>query len=107
MRNEIRTNNSSSLILHPSSLRILLWDIDGTLMRSARRDAFKDYTVPMLLSAFATAGRLSVMSVSGLTDLQTVIEPLRADGFSRDKVRDRIDELKKRYMHETERATSE
>src|SRR5436305_3521253 len=106
MRNEIRTNNSSSLILHPSSLRILLWDIDGTLMRSARRDAFKDYTVPMLLSVFGTAGRLSEMSVSGMTDLQIVIEALRDEGFTRDKVRERIDDLKKSYMHEMERATS-
>jgi phosphoglycolate phosphatase-like HAD superfamily hydrolase len=75
-------------------------------MRSARRDAFKDYTVPMLLSVFGTAGRLSEMSVSGMTDLQIVIEALRDEGFTRDKVRERIDDLKKSYMHEMERATS-
>ena len=33
----------SSFIPHPSSLRILLWDIDGTLIRTARAGAFKDY----------------------------------------------------------------
>src|SRR5436853_7835389 len=90
--------------LHVSAGRILLWDIDGTLMRSARRDAFKDYTVPMLLSVFGTAGRLSEMSVSGMTDLQIVIEALRDEGFTREEVRERIDDLKKSYMHELERA---
>jgi phosphoglycolate phosphatase len=88
-----------------SSLRILLWDIDGTLMRSARRDAFKDYTVPMFLSVFGTAGRLPEMSVSGMTDLQIVIEALRDEGFTSDEVRERIEDLKVHYMHEMERAT--
>ena len=38
-------------------LRILLWDIDGTLIRSARTGAFKDYTIPMLEGVFGTSGR--------------------------------------------------
>jgi phosphoglycolate phosphatase len=98
MENEIRANNHSSL-------RVLLWDIDGTLMRSARRDAFKDYTVPMLEGVFGTAGRLPEMSVSGMTDLQIVIEALRDEGFTGGQVRERIDDLKERYMYEMERAT--
>jgi hypothetical protein len=60
----------SSFILPPSSLRILLWDIDGTLIRSVRPDSFKDYTIPMLEEVFGTAGRLPEMQVSGMTDLQ-------------------------------------
>mgnify|MGYP003693650265 CR=1 FL=1 len=54
----------SAFILHPlppSSLRILLWDIDGTLIRSVRPDSFKDYTIPMLEEVFGTAGRLREM----------------------------------------------
>ena len=54
----------SSFIPHPSSLRILLWDIDGTLIRTARAGAFKDYTIPMLQEVFGTAGRLPEMKVS-------------------------------------------
>src|SRR3954466_9897781 len=102
MGNEIRTNNFSSLRPHPSALRILLWDIDGTLMRSARRDAFKDYWTPMLVNVFGTAGRLQEMSVSGMTDLQIVIEALRDEGLTHEQVRERIDDLKKHYMHEME-----
>ena len=106
MKNEMTANNSSSLIPPPSSLRILLWDIDGTLLRSARRDAFKDYTVPMLLGVYGTAGRLPEMSVSGMTDLQIVIEALRDEGFTREQIRERIDDLRTRYMQELERAAS-
>jgi phosphoglycolate phosphatase len=74
-------------------------------MRSARRDAFKDYWTPMLVNVFGTAGRLQEMSVSGMTDLQIVIEALRDEGLTHEQVRERIDDLKKHYMHEMERAT--
>jgi phosphoglycolate phosphatase len=99
------TGSSSSLILPPSSFRVLLWDIDGTLVRSARTGAFKDYTVPMLEGVFGTAGRLREMTVSGMTDLQIVIEALRDEGFTHEQIRERIDELRTRYMLELERVT--
>lgn len=95
----------SPFTFDPSYLRCLLWDIDGTLIRSSRRDAFKDYTVPMLEGVFGTAGRLPEMTVSGMTDLQIVIEALRDEGFTRDQIRERIDDLRERYMQEMERAT--
>lgn len=85
--------------------RILLWDIDGTLMRSARTGAFKDYTIPMLEQVFGTSGRLAEMQVSGMTDLQLVTEALRDEGFTHEDVRERIDHLRERYMEEMKRAT--
>jgi len=88
-----------------SSLRILLWDIDGTLIRSARTDAFKDYTIPMLERVFGTAGRLAEMRVSGMTDLQIVCEALRDEGFTHEQVRERIDHLRECYMEEMRKAT--
>ena len=89
-----------------TSLRILLWDIDGTLIRSARTGAFKEYTVPVLEGVFGTAGRLPLMSVSGMTDLQIVAEALRDEGFTREQIRERLNDLRVRYMQELERATS-
>jgi phosphoglycolate phosphatase len=86
-------------------LRILLWDIDGTLMRSHRRDAFKDYTIPMLEGVFGTAGKLAEMTVSGMTDLQIVAEALRDEGFTHDHIRERVHDLRDRYMQEMERHT--
>ncbi len=75
------------------TLRILLWDIDGTLIRSARTGAFKDYTIPMLEGVFGTSGRLAEMKVSGMTDLQIVAEALRPEGFTHEHIRERIDNL--------------
>jgi phosphoglycolate phosphatase len=91
----------------PEDLRVLLWDIDGTLMRSHRRDAYKDYTVPVLENVFGTAGRLREMTVSGMTDLQIVAEALRDEGFTPEQIRERVADLRTHYMLEMERATSE
>lgn len=95
------------LISDPSGLRILLWDIDGTLIRSARTGMFKDYTAPAIESVFGTAGRLAELSVSGMTDLQIVAEALRDEGFTPRQIRERLDELRSIYMREMERVTSE
>jgi phosphoglycolate phosphatase-like HAD superfamily hydrolase len=89
-----------------AELRILLWDIDGTLIRSVRTGAFKDYTVPVLESVFGTAGRLAEMSVSGMTDLQIVAEALRDEGFTHEQIRGRVGELRERYVAEMERVVA-
>jgi phosphoglycolate phosphatase-like HAD superfamily hydrolase len=92
-------------ISQPSELRILLWDIDGTLIRSARTGMFRDYTAPAIEVVFGTAGRLSELSVSGMTDLQIVAEALRDEGFTPEQIRERIVELRSVYMREMERVT--
>lgn len=88
-----------------SDLRILLWDIDGTLIHSLRTGAYKDYTIPVLQEVFGTAGRLSEMKVSGMTDLQIIGEALRPEGFTESHIRERLDELRSRYMEAMQRAT--
>ncbi|MEO8435670.1 MAG: HAD hydrolase-like protein [Pyrinomonadaceae bacterium] len=87
------------------SIRILLWDIDGTLMRSTRMDSYKDYTAPMLEAVFGTAGRLHEMKVSGMTDLQIIAEALRDEGFTPETISERAVHLRERYMFELERVT--
>src|SRR6266705_2802737 len=88
-----------------NSLRILLWDLDGTLVRGARYGIFKDYTMPMLEAVFGTAGCLPDMIVSGMTDLQIVEEALRGEGITREHIIDRKDELLSCYITEMRRAT--
>jgi phosphoglycolate phosphatase len=88
-----------------SDLRILLWDIDGTLIRSVRSEAFKDYTIPMLEEVFGTAGRLPEMKVSGMTDLQIIGEALRDEGFTNELIFEHIDHLRDRYMDAMRKAT--
>ena len=84
---------------HHADLRVLLWDIDGTLIRTTRAGAFKDYTIPMLEEVFGTAGRLPEMRVSGMTDLEIVAEALRHEGFTHEHVRERVHELRESYMN--------
>ena len=87
-----------------TDLRILLWDIDGTLMRSSRADSYKSYTAPVLEGVFGTAGRLAEMTVSGMTDLQIVLEALRDEGFTHEQIRERVGDLRTRYIEEMQRA---
>src|SRR6266478_4484237 len=86
------------------SLRILLWDLDGTLVRGKRFGTFKDYTAPMLESVFGTAGCLRELVVSGMTDLQIVEEALRGEGVTREHIYLRRDELRRCYLEEMKRA---
>lgn len=84
----------------PDNLRVLLWDLDGTLVRGARYGIFKDYTIPMLESVFGTAGSLGEMIVSGMTDLQIVEEALRCEGITREHIAARKDELQICYIEQ-------
>src|SRR5687767_9760351 len=86
-------------------MRILLWDIDGTLIRSVRTGAYKDYTIPVLEEIFGTAGRLSEMQVSGMTDLQILYEALNQEGFTQDDIFARIAVVGPRLTEEARRVT--
>jgi phosphoglycolate phosphatase-like HAD superfamily hydrolase len=100
-----RLGISASPSLRVSDLRILLWDLDGTLVRGQRYGVFKDYTVPMLTRVFGTAGSLDGMMVSGMTDLQIIEESLRGEGITREQIITRKDELLSCYIEEMKRAT--
>lgn len=86
-------------------MRILLWDIDGTLIRSARPGGYKEYTIPVLEEIFGTAGRLADMHVSGMTDLQIVFEALNDAGISQDEILSRAEVLVSRLTEEARRVT--
>ena len=84
----------------PSDLRILLWDIDGTLIRSRRVGGYKLYTIPVLEEVFGTSGKLENMRVSGMTDLQIIAEALKDEGFTHHDVRAEIHRLCQRLTEE-------
>ena len=88
------------------SMRILLWDIDGTLIRSVKAGAYKDYTIPVLEEIFGTAGRLAEMQVSGMTDLQIVYEALSNEGFTQEDILARAEILAGRLTEEATKITS-
>jgi phosphoglycolate phosphatase len=105
MENDKWKMSSKSQPIDTASLRVLLWDLDGTLVRGQRYGVFKDYTVPMLTRVFGTAGSLEGMMVSGMTDLQIIEEALRGAGITREHILARKDELLTCYIEEMKRAT--
>jgi phosphoglycolate phosphatase len=86
-------------------MRILLWDIDGTLIHSVRRGGYKDYTIPVLEEVFGTSGQLADMHVSGMTDMQIFIEALSTHGIGHDAVREQIHVLGERLTAEARKVT--
>ena len=86
-------------------MRILLWDIDGTLIHSVRVGAYKEYTIPVLEEVFGTSGRLADLHVSGMTDLQIVFEALSDAGISQEEILARADVLVARLTEEARRVT--
>ena len=86
-------------------MRILLWDIDGTLIHSVKTGGYKLYTIPVLEEIFGTSGRLAEMRVSGMTDLQIVYEALNDAGISREEILARADVLVSRLTEEARRVT--
>ena len=101
------SNGSLRNSLDTQDLRILLWDLDGTLVRGQRFGTFKDYTVPMLQAVFGTAGSLPELVVSGMTDLQIVEEALRSEGITREHISSRKTQLKESYIREMKRAVGD
>ena len=86
-------------------MRILLWDIDGTLMHSVKNGSYKDYTIPVLEEIFGTSGRLKEMRVSGMTDLQIIFEALAEAEVSQEQIVAQKDLLSRRLTEEARRIT--
>jgi phosphoglycolate phosphatase len=86
-------------------MRILLWDIDGTLIRSTRPGGYKEYTIPVLEEVFGTSGKLADLHVSGMTDLQIVFEALNDAGISQEEILARAEVLVSRLTEEARRVT--
>lgn len=100
-----------STIQNPQSeienLRILLWDIDGTLIHSTRTGAYKDYFIPSLEKVYGTAGKLGEMQVSGMTDTQIAYESLQSEGFEVADIFAKLDDFIKTLKEEMSRAIAE
>jgi len=92
--------------MNTTDLRILLWDIDGTILRSAKATTFIDYTGSVLEAVFGTAGRIDHVPLTGKTDLQSIADAL-ADEFTRTDIVERLQEISNSYLCEIERAISQ
>ena len=94
MIDETAKNIDSSLIAHRSSLKILLWDIDGTLTIAPRTGAYKNYFAPALQRVYGSFGTIhDKLKVSGMTDLQIAFEALESEGVGVERIYERADEF--------------
>lgn len=74
-------------------LRLLLWDIDGTLMRSTVQGGYKKYFSATMLKVFGSSGKLDELMPSGMTDTQIIYEALRGEGFTPEQIFQRKTDL--------------
>lgn len=83
------------------ALRVILWDIDGTLVRARVSGIFRQYFAPALQRTFGTIGQLMEMShVSGYTDLQIIAEALAPAGITLADIRARFPRLIANFTEE-------
>jgi len=73
---------SQNKLLNASSknLRVLLFDIDGTLLSTINRTLYRAQIAQAIINIFGTAGNLLEISFSGKTDLQIINEALADEG---------------------------
>ena len=73
--------------------RVILFDIDGTLIKPARRGEYRGLINQMLIDAFGTCGRISEVDFGGRTDLAIYREALECEGITVTEIRSRLGEL--------------
>ena len=88
-------------------LRILLWDIDGTLMRSTVQGGYKKYFTATMRKVYGSAGKLDDLIPSGMTDTQIMYEALRGDGFTPEQIFARKAELLEVFQTEMKRVLAD
>lgn len=81
------TNNME---MENNHFRIVLFDIDGTLIKTVRRVEYRGLIHSMLLDVFGTCGRISDVDFAGRTDLAIYREALECEGITPAQIRERL-----------------
>ncbi|MEK6324475.1 MAG: HAD hydrolase-like protein [Acidobacteriota bacterium] len=76
--------------LRTTDLRVVLFDIDGTLIKTVRRGEYRGLIHSMLLDVFGTCGRISQVDFAGKTDLAIYREALECEGVTPARIRERL-----------------
>lgn len=79
--------------IYNQDVRILLWDIDGTLLQSTRAGGFREYFAKALEKTYGTQGKIFEVKAAGITDTQIVLQALKDDGFTIKQVSARMREF--------------
>ncbi|MEW6730286.1 MAG: HAD hydrolase-like protein [Acidobacteriota bacterium] len=78
-------------------LRILLFDIDGTLLVPVRRGIYTAQVRRALIDIFGTAGIISEVSFGGKTDLQILREALTVEGITPEQIHAALPAIEDRF----------
>jgi phosphoglycolate phosphatase len=70
--------------------RVILFDIDGTLVRAVRRTDYRKRINEMLETIFGTCGRIAEVDFAGRTDLAIYRDALESEGIGLDIIRERL-----------------
>src|SRR5437773_5512532 len=73
-----------------TDLRVVLFDIDGTLIKTVRRGEYRGLIHSMLLDVFGTCGRINEVDFAGRTDLAIYREALECEGITPVQIRERL-----------------
>jgi phosphoglycolate phosphatase-like HAD superfamily hydrolase len=68
----------------------VLFDIDGTLIKTVRRGEYRGLIHAMLIEIFGTCGRINEVDFAGKTDLAIYREALECEGFTIGQIRKRL-----------------
>ena len=85
--NALRTTDHG---LRTTDFRVVLFDIDGTLIKTVRRGEYRGLIHAMLLDVFGTCGRISEVDFAGRTDLAIYREALECEGVTPAQIRERL-----------------
>ncbi|MEW6206869.1 MAG: HAD hydrolase-like protein [Acidobacteriota bacterium] len=75
--------------------RVLLFDIDGTLIKAVRRSEYRGFIRGMLIDVFGTYGRIGEVDFAGKTDLAIYREALEPAGVSLSVIYERLPVVEK------------
>ena len=82
------TDHQSAATDHrPLPSRVILFDIDGTLIKAVRRPEYRGAMREILMSVFGTCGRIGDVEFAGKTDLAIYREALEPEGINLDGIR--------------------
>jgi FMN phosphatase YigB (HAD superfamily) len=79
--------------LYMKEKRVILFDIDGTLVRTVRRGEYRFRVRDMLMEIFGTCGRIAEVDFAGKTDLAIYREALECEGINPDAIRELLPQL--------------
>jgi len=70
--------------------KVLLFDVDGTLIKTVRRREYRGLIHGMLMDIFGTCGRINEVDFAGKTDLAIYREALECEGITLVGIRERL-----------------